>query len=69
MEASIKFFLWWRGIIEDNRKDFLMNYLNIFKAYIHLGVVLDNIEALNFYTLKTEKSSKEKYEFEFLSNF
>ena len=69
MEASIQFLLWWRGIVEDDNKEWLMNYLNVFKAYIHHGVVLDNIEALKFCTLNIEKSSREKYEFEFPPNF
>lgn len=50
-------------------KDWLINHHNIFNAYIHLGVVLDNLEALNFYKLNMEKSSREKNAFEFPPNF
>ena len=69
MEVSIWFLLQWRRIVEDDSKDWLENYLNIFKAYIHPGMLLDNLEALNFCTPNMEKSSREKNEFEFLSNF
>lgn len=64
MEANIQFLLQWRGIIEDYSKDWLRNYLNISNAYIQPGVSLDNSEALNFCTPNTEKSSREKKEFE-----
>ena len=69
MEASIQFLLQWRGIVEDVSNDWLINYLNIFKDYIHPRVVLDNLEALNFCTPNTEKSSKEKNAFKFPPNF
>lgn len=69
MEANIQFLLRWRGIVEDDSKDWLKNYLNIFKAYIHLGVVLDKLEALNFCTPNMEKSNREKNIFEFPPNF
>lgn len=55
--------------MEDENKEQLVNYLNLFKAYIQLGVVFDNIEALKFCTLNTKKTSRVKFDFEFLSNF
>ena len=69
MEANIQFLLWWRGIIEDNSKDWLRNYLRIFKSYVHLGVELDNLEALDFCMPNMEKANRENSAFEFPSNF
>ena len=34
MEASIQFLLRWRGIVEEENKDWLINYLKAFNAYI-----------------------------------
>ena len=41
------------------------NYLNLHKAYIHPGVVFENLDNVDFCTLNIEKMSKEKLTFEF----
>lgn len=43
----------------------MVNYLNLHKAYVHPGVVFDNIEYLDFYTPNIEKTSREKSTFKF----
>ena len=65
MESSIQFLLGWRGIMVDNRKEWLRSYLGLFNAYIHPGVGFGNLDALDFCTPNIEKSSREKFSFEF----
>ena len=43
----------------------LVNYLKIHKAYVHLGVTFDNLDNLDFCTPNIEKTSREKSTFEF----
>ena len=43
----------------------LVNYLKIYKAYVHLGVTFDNLDNLDFCTPNIEKTSREKSSFEF----
>ena len=55
-------------MVEVNR-DWLTNYLNIFRVYIHLGVSFENLDALIFYTPNTDKTSRLKINFELSPNF
>ena len=68
-EACIHFLLLWRGIIEDNGKAWLKNYLNVYNACIELGVDLNDISSLVFCLPNIEKSSREKSAFEFSPNY
>lgn len=69
MEANMQFLLHWRGIIANDGRDWLTNYLHMFNAYIQPSVTFDNLDALNFYTLNAEKTSRAKANFEFPPNY
>ena len=69
MEASIHILLGWRRIIADDSRDWLIKYLHLFNAYIKLGVIVDNLDGLNFYTVNAEKTSGTKVDFEFPPNY
>ena len=45
------------------------NYLDLLKAYIHLGVEFSILDRLVFCTPNIEKTSREKSSFEFPPNF
>ena len=53
----------------DNSKEWLKSYLKLFNSYIHPGVDLGNLDALDFCTPNIEKFSREKNSFEFLPHF
>ena len=55
--------------MEDEGKEWLTNYLNLFNTYIQLGVVFDDLDALEFCTPNSEKMSRAKFNFEFPPNF
>ena len=63
MESSIQFLLRWRGEVADIGKEWLKNYLGLFKAYIHLGVGFGNLNLLDFCTPNIEKSSRDRSSF------
>ena len=69
MEASIHFLLCWRGISEDNSKDWLLNYLTSTRAYIEPGSDFDNLPSLSFCTPNLDKSSKVRSTYVFPPNF
>ena len=49
-------------------KDWIINYLTMFNTYVHPGVVFDDLNALVFCTLNSEKTRKEKVNFELPPN-
>ena len=65
MEANINFLLRWRGIIEDPGRDWLVNYLTAFDAYIHLDVDLSNLDNVEFCLPNYDKSSRGRAAYEF----
>ena len=65
MESYFHFLLHWRKITIGLDYEWLTNYLSLFKAYVHPVVDFDNLEMLDFCTPNIEKSSREKYYFEF----
>ena len=65
MESCFRFLLRWCKIKEDHETGWLGNYLGLFNAYIHQSIGFGNLETLDFYTPNIEKSSKEKFSFEF----
>ena len=68
MEANINFLLWrWNIIVEEN-KDWIINYLQMFNAYVQPGVIFDNLNALFFNTLNSKKTSKAKANYELPPN-
>ena len=69
MEASINFLLRWRGILDNLGKDWLQDYLNIFKSYVEPGTNLDKLEILDFCIPNLEETSKERNSFVFPPNF
>ena len=69
MELCFQFLLGWRRIMVDNGHEWLINYLSLFNAYIHPRVELGNLDALEFCTPNIEKSSREKFSFEFPPHF
>lgn len=69
MEASIHFLLHCGGIVEEENRFWLTNYLSVFNGYVHPGVVFDNLDALIFHTPNSEKTSRVKIGFEFPPNF
>lgn len=69
MEANLHFLLHWRGIIVDESKAQLLNYLHMFNAYIQPGVTFENLDTLNFCTLNVEKTNRAKVDFEFPPNY
>ena len=69
MEAAIRFLLHWRGIVVETDRMWLTEYLNVFHAYIYLGVSFENLEAIIFYTPNVDKTSRLKVGFELPPNF
>ena len=65
MEESIHFLLRWRGIIEDPGKDWVMNYLWYFDAYIYLDENVLNLEATKFCLPNYDKSNRGRIAYEF----
>ena len=55
--------------MDDPNKVWLRVYLGIFMSYIDPGLVLDNLEALEFCIPNMEKTSKKKSSFVFPLNF
>lgn len=62
----VKVIIWHREIYPCS---LFKNYLGIFKSYIHPSVELENLDALEFCTPNSEKSSKEKSAFKFSPHF
>ena len=69
METCFHFLMGWRKIVLVIGTGWIVNYLTIFKAYIHLGMSLDNIDTLDFCTPNIEKTSREKSTSKFSSFF
>ena len=69
MEASLNFMLRWRGIIAEENKEWLTNYLRLFKAHIQEGVTFENLDDLEFSTPNAERTSKRKLVYEFPPNY
>lgn len=58
MEASITFLLRWRGIIVEDNKEWVPQYLKLFNVYIEPGVSFEDLSKVNFDILKSEKTSR-----------
>lgn len=58
MEASITFLLRWRGIIVEDNKEWVPQYLKLFNIYIEPGVSFEDLSKVNFDILKSEKTSR-----------
>ena len=69
MEASLNFLLRWRGIIMEDNRAWLTNYLRLFNAHIQEGVTFENLEDLDFSTPNAERTSKRKLVYEFPPNY
>lgn len=65
MESSIYFLLRWKGVVVDTGREWLKIYLGMFNSYVHLGVELGNLDALEFCTPNIELFSRAKSSFEF----
>ena len=52
----------------DEGKDWIINYLTMFNAYVKPGVVFDDLNALEFHTLNSMKTSRAKVNFELPPN-
>lgn len=59
MEASVNFFLRWRGIIDDPRKIWLTDFLHIFEAYNEPNNNFDDPDRIEFILPNFIRSSKE----------
>ena len=64
MEASVIFLLRWRGHIIEETNNWVQDYLNLFNCFIQPGVSFENLKALNFSILKSEKTSRKKIFFD-----
>ena len=69
MEASLNFMLYWRGIIAEENKEWLTNYLQLFRAHIQERVMFKNLDNLEFSTPNAEQTSKRKMVYEFPQNY
>lgn len=69
MEASFIFLLRWRGIIDEDNTDWLINYLHLFKTHIQVGVTFENLNNLEFSTPNVERTSEKKLVHEFPPNY
>ena len=69
MESSLNFLLHWRGIIVEDNTEWLINYLQLFRAHIQEGVTFKNLNDLEFSTLNAEHTSKKKLVYEFPPNY
>ena len=58
MEASITFLLRWRGIIVEDNKEWVPQYLKLFNVYFEPGVSFEALSKVNFDILKYEKTSR-----------
>ena len=69
MEASLNFLFCWRGIIDEDNTDWLINFLHLCKAHIQEGVTFENLNNLEFSTPNAEHTSKKKLVYEFPPNY
>ena len=60
MEASVNFLLRWKGVIAEDNSEWVRKYLDLYNTYIQPGISFEDLNALKFGILKSEKTSRKK---------